>query len=162
MGRFETIGRGLSFDDRLGFEHFEDDLFGHSHAKRGLFVKFDADHHAVRQIGPIVADKVALQFDLLEAFRIHEGEAVIIAKQELVVLLFEANFLDRFRGAEAFIQLRAIDQIAQLDLIERAALSGFYRIGLHGTPDPALMLDYIAGFDLVSIDLGHLENPLSL
>jgi hypothetical protein len=43
-------------------------------------------------------------------------------------------------------------------LVERATLSGLHRIGLHGDPEAAIMIDDGAGRNLISIDFWHLRR----
>ena len=127
-------------------------MFGQGDAQDAAFVTFDGDRHAVLQIGRLITQLIGIYFHLLIAFRIHEGIAVAVTKQELILPLIQADFLDVFRGAEAFVQFAAVAQIAQLDLQVGPALARLSVGDFHRPPQSALVLDHIAGPNGVAID----------
>ena len=74
-------------------------------------------------------------------------------KQELIFLLVQPHTLDRLRRAEAFVQLGAVADILQFRLQIGAALAGLGMRDLDCAPQPALMLDDIAGANGIAVDL---------
>ena len=72
-----------------------------------------------------------------------------------MVFLLQTDLLNGLGRTEAHVRFRSIQQVAQFDLIERAALAGLDRRRLQGAPDRAVMLDDVAGLDFITIDLDH-------
>src|SRR5690606_35633480 len=105
--------------------------------------------------GGAVADEILLQFELLIGLAVHEDQRLALFVEEGEILLFQPHPLDRLGGAEALIELGAVDEVLQFDLVVGAALAGLHRIGLDRDPQAAIMLDDVAGSDFVAVDLGH-------
>jgi hypothetical protein len=145
-------GGRLALDDRVGFDDLERHLVGEPDADRPLLVQFDGDHHPVLEEGGAFADEIARQVQLVIGGGVHEHQAVALGIEELEVLLVEANALHRLRGAEALVELGAVDQVLQFDLVEGAALAGLDRLRLHRHPETAIVLDDHAGLDFVAVD----------
>ncbi len=80
--------------------------------------------------------------------------------EELLVFLVEADALDLVGGPEALVQLAAVADVLHLDLGEGAALAGLDVADLHRDPESAVVLEDIAGPDLVAIDLRHGICPI--
>ena len=154
-GRLVGGGRGLALHDRIGFGDGQRHLVGQRDADRPLVVKLDGDHHAVLQEGGAVADEILLQLELLVAFGVHEHQRVALLVEEGEILLLQPDLLDRLGGAEALVELGAVDQVLQFDLVVGAALAGLDVIGPDRHPQAAIMLDDVAGTDFVAVDLGH-------
>ena len=91
--------------------------------------------------------------DLLEALLVHQVELAALLVEELVLFLLEANALDRLGGAEALVQLGAVDQVLELDLLIGGALARLDVLGPGHHPDPILVLEHVARADLVAVDL---------
>jgi tRNA-modifying protein YgfZ len=123
--------------------------------QRLVLVEFDGDGHAVLQERTPLAQDLGGQFDLLVGLGIHEDQHAVGLVEELLVLLLEPHTLDLVGGPEAFVQLGAVAQVAHFDLREGAALAGLDVVDLHRGPEPAVMLQHVAGADFVSVDLGH-------
>src|SRR3546814_17670266 len=84
---------------------------------------------------------------------VHEGQHVAFDVEILVVLLVEAHALDVLAGAEALVQLGAVADVLQLALQVGAALAGLGVLDSHRAPQPALVLDDVAGADRVAVDI---------
>jgi hypothetical protein len=87
--------------------------------------------------------------------RVHEHQRVLLGVEEREILLLEPDFFDGLGGTEALVELGAVDQVLELDLIVRAALAGLHMVGPDRHPQPAIVLDDVAGTDFVAVDLGH-------
>ena len=148
-------GGGLALHHRIGLGDRQRHLVGQRDADRPLLIELDRHHHAVLQEGGALADEILLQFELLVAFRVHEHQRVALLVEEGEILLLEADLLDRLGRAEALVELGAVDQVLQLDLVVGAALAGLDRVGPDRHPEAAIVLDDVAGTDFVAVDLGH-------
>ena len=109
--------------------------------------------HAVLEEGRPIFEEVAGELELVVSDRVHEDEHVALGVEVLIVVLFKPHALDRFGGAKAFVQLGAVDQVFELDLGVGRPFSGLHMLGLDGDPQPILVLDDVAGTDLVAVDL---------
>jgi hypothetical protein len=96
-----------------------------------------------------------LQFKLLVAFGVHEHQRFALFVEEGEILHLQSDLLDCLGRAETLIELGAVDQVLQLDLVVGAALAGLDGVGSDRHPQAAIMLDDVAGTDFVAIDLGH-------
>ncbi len=150
--------RGLAVQHRLGLDHLADDFLRQGHVQRLVAVILHGHGHAVLQEGAAVAQQVGGQFDLLEALAVHEGQHAVGFKEELLVLAFQPDLIDLVLRAETLVQLAAVAEVLQLHLGKGTALAGLHDIDLHRDPQPAVMLQHVAGPDFVAIDLGHGEN----
>ena len=115
-------------------------------------MQLDRDHHAVLQEGGAVADEILLQLELLVGLGVHEHQRLALLVEEGEILLLEPDFFDRLGRAETLVELGAVDQVLQLDLIIGAALAGLDMVALDRRPEAALMLDDIARTDFVAVD----------
>ena len=122
-----------------------------------LVVQFQRHLHAVLQEGGALADEFLGEADLVVGVGVHEDEHVAFLVEKLEVLGVDARALDLFVGAEAVVELAAVDEVLQLDLIVGGPLAGLHRLRLHRHPERAVMLDDVAGPDFVAVDL-HLMS----
>ena len=152
------VGRsgGLALHDGIGLGDRQRHLIGQRNADRPFVVELDRDHHAVLQEGGAVADEFLLQFELLVAFGVHENQRVALLVEEGEILLFQPDLLDGLGRAEALVELGAVDEVLQFDLIVGAALAGLHMIGPDRHPEAAIVLDDVAGTDFVTVDF-HLS-----
>src|SRR5690606_11696385 len=148
------VGGGgcLPLHGRLGLGNFQDHLLGQDHVEGAVLMELDLHIHAVFQEGGALADHILGDIDLLIACGIHEGQHLAIFKKELVRLLFEADALHGFGGAEALVEFRAIAQVLEFDLQIGAALAGLGVLNFYGHPQTALMFNHIAGADRISVN----------
>ena len=58
-------------------------------------------------------------------------------------------------SAETLVELAAIENVLELDLVVGRALAGFHRAGLDRGPERAVVLDHHAGPDVAAADLRH-------
>ncbi len=99
--------------------------------------------------------KSSCQFDLLVGRGVHEHELVALLVEELELPSLDLGLLDPVGGAEALVELAAVEQVLQLDLVVGRALAGLHRAGLDRGPERAVVLDHHAGPDVAAADLGH-------
>src|SRR5690606_2810016 len=109
--------------------------------------------HAFLQEGRALADEFLVEIDLVVGFQIHEHEVLALAVEILEVFRLDARLFDALVGAEAVVELAAVDQVLELDLVISRALARLHRHGFHGHPQAAIVLDDHAGPDFVAIDL---------
>src|SRR4029079_7086178 len=136
-------------------DDFEHHGFRELDADRPLAVQLDLHHHPVLQEGGAVADEVLAKLDLLEVRRVHEYELLGLAIKALELPPLERGLLDAVAAAEALVELAAIEEVFELDLIIGGAFAGFHRAGLDRGPERAVMLDDHAWSDVAAADLGH-------
>ena len=110
--------------------------------------------------GQAVAEQRLVDRDLLEALLVHEVELLALLVEELVLLLVEAHALDRLDRAEALVELGAVDQVLELDLLVGRPLAGLDVLGPDHAPQPVLVLEHVARADLVGADLHDLDPKL--
>jgi len=115
-------------------------------------------HAVLQELDALVADEILVQLDLLVILGVHEHQHVALGVEELEFLLLQRHPLDGVGGAEALVQLAAVQQVLQFDLGEGAALARFDVGGLHRHPQAFLVLDHVAGLDGVAIDLHRGEG----
>src|SRR6185436_15189253 len=102
-----------------------------------------------------VADEVFAEFDLLVARGVHEHQLLALFVEELELSALDLGFLDPVAAAEALVELAAVKDVLELDLVIGRALAGFHRAGLDRGPERAVVLDHHAGPDVAAADFGH-------
>ncbi len=123
-------------------------------ADRPPLVELDQDFHAFLEKLRLLADELLGKLDLVEGLDVHEDEGVAVLVEELKILLIEIDGLDAVAAAKALVELGAIHDVFEFDLIVRAALAGLHGLGFDGHPQLALMIDHGARADFVSADRG--------
>src|SRR5208337_3174595 len=109
-----------------------------------------------------LADELFWQLHLLVGVRIHEHEHVALFEEELKILLLQPHSLHRLRRAEAFVELRAVDEVLQLDLIISGALARLHRLGFDRDPEAIVVLDHIAGANFVAINFHDVRSRVRI
>src|SRR5690606_41866468 len=64
-----------------------------------------------------LADEILLQLELLVGLGVHEHKRVALLVEKGEVLLLEPDLLHRLGGAEALVELGAVDEVLQFDLV---------------------------------------------
>ena len=77
----------------------------------------NGDGHAVLEKGGAIAHEVLGQFQLLVGLGVHEHQRLALLVEEGEVLLLQPHLLHRLGGAEALVELGAVDEVLQLDLV---------------------------------------------
>ena len=67
----------------------------------------------------------------------------------------DSRLLDPIGAAETLIELAAVEDVLQFDLVVGRAFAGFARHGLDRSPERAIVLDHHARPDVAATDLGH-------
>ena len=83
---------------------------------------------------------------------VHEYKRVALLVEEGEILLFEADLFDGFSGAKALVELGAVEEVLQFDLVVGAALAGLDCVRPDGDPEAAIMFDHIARTDFIAVD----------
>src|SRR5690606_41980442 len=91
--------------------------------------------------------------DLLGRLGVRDREGRAVAIEVLVRLLVQSHTLHVFRGPKALVELGAVAEVAQFDLLISAALAGLRVLDANRTPQPALVLDHHPRADRISLDL---------
>ena len=124
-------------------------------ADRPVAVQLDLHHHAVLQEGRRGRRRSPSQLDLLVALGVHEHQLLALLVEELELPALDLGLLDAVAAAEALVELAAVEDVLQLDLVVGGALAGLHRAGLDRGPERAVVLDHHAGPDVAAADLGH-------
>src|SRR3569833_489025 len=139
----------------IGLDDFEDDSFRQLDADRPVAVKLDLHHHAILQEGGAVADEVFAELDLLEVPCVHEHELLGLAIEKLELPALDRGLLDPVAAAEALVELAAVEDVLELDLVIGRTLAGLDRSGFDRDPERAIVLDHHTRSDVAAADLGH-------
>src|SRR5204863_3161027 len=86
---------------------------------------------------------------------VHEHELIALLVEKLKLPALDLGFLDPVAAAEALVELAAVEDVLQLDLVVGRPLAGLHRSGLDRGPERAVVLDHHAGPDIAAADLGH-------
>ena len=151
-------GRGLALHHRIGLDHLEHGGLGQARHQRPVLVALHRDRHAFLQERQAVAEQALPDRDLLEGLLVHEMKLRVLLVEELVLLLVQAHALDRLDRAEALVELGAVDQILELDLLVGGALAGLDVLGPDHAPQPVPVLEHVARANVVGADLHDLNS----
>ena len=99
--------------------------------------------------------KSSPQLDLLVARRVHEHELLALLVEELELPALDLGLLDPVAAAEALVELAAVEDVLELDLVVGRAFAGLHRPGLDRGPERAVVLDHHARPNVAAADLGH-------
>ena len=102
-----------------------------------------------------VADEILAELDLLVACRVHEHELFALLVEELELPALDLGLLDPVAAAETLVELAAVEDVLELDLVVGRALAGLHRAGLDRGPERAVVLDHHARPNVAAADLGH-------
>src|SRR4029450_1746994 len=151
--RFVGRGRGLSPHHGFRLDHGERHLIGKRDTDGPPLMALDRHFHSVLQEGRAFFEEIGRDLDLVVGVGVHEGEHVAFGVEELIVPLLEPHALDRLGGAESLVELGAVDRVLELDLRVSRSFAGLHVLRLHRYPEPAFVLDHVAGSDFVAVDL---------
>ena len=151
--RLVRRGRGLALDHRIGLHHREHGGLGQPRHQRPPLVGLHRQGHALLEERQAVGEQILIDRRLLEGLLVHQVELAARPRRGTGTLLLEANALDRLGGAEALVQLGAVDQIPELDLLIGGALARLHVLGSDHHPETIPVLEHVAGADRVAVDL---------
>jgi hypothetical protein len=112
-------------------------------------------HHAVLQERGAVADEFAGELDLVVARGVHEDQLLILPVEELKLPALDLGLFHAVGRAEALVELAAVEQVLQLDLVVGGTFARLDRSGLDRGPKRPVILDHHAGPDVAAADLRH-------
>ena len=100
----------------------------------------------------MAANELAVDRDLIIGGHVHKGEQVTFRVQELILFLFQRYTLNGFIRAQALVHFRAVTNVLQFNLQERATLARLYVLCFDCPHQAALVLNDISWADGITVD----------